>query len=81
MDDTTPAIFNEEQYTLSPENIQVAMDMVDALVAKDQEKIDELATKLVAPLSLLKIFGKDFVKETGLPTFHAELANDTDWLR
>ena len=81
MDDTTPALFDEKRYTLSPENIQVARDMVDALVAKDQHKIDELATKMVLPLSLLKAFGKDFVLRNGLPTVTAELANDTDWLK
>jgi len=81
MDDTTPAVFDEKHYTLSPENIQVARDMADALAAWDQEKIDELATKMVLPLSMLKALGKDFVKKTGLPTVTAELAHDTDWLK
>ena len=67
----------------------LARDMVDALDEitstcggfYDKEKIDELARKLILPLSRLKFCGKEFVLENGLPTITAEIANDTDWLK
>ncbi len=77
----TKTLPHERKYVLSPENLQVARDMVDALDADDKEKIDELARKLILPLSRLKFCGKEFVLENGLPTITAEIANDTDWLK
>ena len=72
---------DEDKYVLSPENVQVAFDMVDAMSAKDYEKMDELAKKLILPLSRLKFHGKEHVLKYGLPTITAEIANDTDWLK
>ena len=77
----TKTLPHERKYVLSPENLQVARDMVDALDADDKEKIDELARKLILPLSRLKFCGKEFVLENGLPTITAEIVNDTDWLK
>ena len=72
---------HERKYVLSPENVQVARDIVKAISAKDYEKMDELAKKMILPLSLLKGYGKERVLEYGLPTITAEIANDTDWLK
>ena len=72
---------HERKYVLSPENVQVAHDIADAIAAKDYDKMDELAKKLIIPLSLLKCYGKERVLEYGLPTITAEIANDTDWLK
>ena len=77
----TKALPHERKYVLSPENVQVARDMLDALEIDDDEKIDELARKLILPLSRLKFYGKEFVLENGLPTITAEIVNDTDWLK
>ena len=75
------ALPHERKYVLSPENVQVAHDIADAIAAKDYEKMDELAKKMILPLSLLKCYGKEFVLATGVPTITAEIANDTDWLK
>ena len=75
------ALPHERKYVLSPENVQVAHDIADAIAAKDYDKMDELAKKMILPLSLLKGYGKEFVLATGLPTITAEIANDTDWLK
>ena len=75
------ALPHERKYVLSPENVQVARDIVKAISAKDYEKMDELAKKMILPLSLLKGYGKERVLEYGLPTITAEIANDTDWLK
>ncbi len=72
---------DEDKYTLSPENMKVVDELMDALIANDMEKIDELATKLILPLRELKGYGKDKVRKYGLPTITAEIANDTDWLK
>ena len=72
---------HERKYVLSPENVQVAHDIADAIAAKDYEKMDELAKKMILPLSLLKGYGKERVLEYGLPTITAEIVNDTDWLK
>ena len=72
---------DEDKYVLAPENVQCAMDMVDALAANDMEKVNELAKKLILPLRTLKGNGKEFVLRKGLPTITAEIANDTDWLK
>ena len=72
---------HERKYVLSPENVQVAHDIADAIAAKDYEKMHELGKKLIIPLSLLKCYGKEFVLATGVPTITAEIANDTDWLK
>ena len=72
---------HERKYVLSPENVQVARDIVRAISAKDYDKMDELGKKLIIPLSLLKCYGKEFVLATGVPTITAEIANDTDWLK
>ena len=77
----TQTLPHEKKYVLSRENVKVAHQMADALGARDQEKIDELAKKLILPLSQLKAYGKEFVPENGLPTITAEIANDTDWLK
>ena len=77
----TKTLPHERKYVLSPENLQVARDMLDALEIDDKEKIDELARKLILPLSRLKFCGKEFVLENGLPTITAEIVNDTDWLK
>ncbi len=73
--------FDEQQYTLSADNMGVAEEMVEALESEDQQRIDELAAKMVLPLSLLKAIGKEKVAEYGFPTLTAELANDTEWLK
>ena len=54
---------HERKYVLSPENVQVAHDIADAIAAKDYEKMDELAKKMILPLSLLKGYGKERVLE------------------
>jgi hypothetical protein len=72
---------DEDKYTLSPENIQTRNELVDALVARDQDRIDELRRKFVLPLKALKGYGRDYVIRHGLPTITAEIANDTDWLK
>ena len=72
---------DEDKYVLSPENVQVAFDMARAYIADDEEKMDELAKKLILPLSRLKFHGKEHVLKYGLPTITAEIANDTDWLK
>ena len=77
----TTTLPHERKYVLSPENMQVARDIVRAISAKDYEKMDELAKKMILPLSLLKGYGKERVLEYGLPTITAEIANDTDWLK
>ena len=77
----TEVLPHEKKYVLSPENVQVARDIVKAISAKDYEKMDELAKKMILPLSLLKGYGKERVLEYGLPTITAEIANDTDWLK
>jgi hypothetical protein len=71
---------DEDKYVLSPENIQVNRDLADALVARDQDRIDELRRKFVLPLKALKGYGREYVIRHGLPTITAEIANDTDWL-
>ena len=77
----TTTLPHERKYVLSPENVQVAHDIADAIAAKDYEKMDELAKKMILPLSLLKGYGKERVLEYGLPTITAEIVNDTDWLK
>ena len=75
------ALPHERKYVLSPENVQVAHDIADAIAAKDYDKMHELAKKMILPLSLLKCYGKERVLEYGLPTITAEIVNDTDWLK
>ena len=72
---------HEKQYVLSPENVDIARQMADAIIAGDEEKQVELDKKLILPLSRLKSLGKDYVLENGLPTITAEIVNDTDWLK
>ena len=72
---------NEDDYVLSPENVQCARDMVDALAAKDMERARELSKKLILPLWRLKSYGKEHILKNGIPTITAEIANDTDWLK
>jgi hypothetical protein len=72
---------DEKKYILSPENLQVCRDLVDALVARDQDRIDELRRKLILPLRSLKGYGREYVIRNGLPTITAEIADDTDWLK
>ena len=72
---------HEEKYVLSPENMDIARELADALIARDDDKVAEMKRKLVLPLRRLKHLGKDYVLEHGLPTITAEIANDTDWLK
>jgi hypothetical protein len=72
---------HEKKYVHSPENIKVTNDLIDALYNKDYDKFDELRSKVIFPLSLLKAYGKDFVIRNGLPIITAEIVNDTDWLK
>ena len=77
----TKPLSEEDKYVLSPENVEVAREMARAYIADDEEKMDELAKKLILPLSRLKFHGKEHVLKYGLPTITAETANDTDWLK
>jgi hypothetical protein len=72
---------DEDKYVLSKENLQVARDLADALMADDDDLIYELRTKFILPLRSLKGYGKEYVIRHGLPTITAEIANDTDWLK
>ena len=71
----------EDDLVMSPENVQVAFDMIDALCADDDDEVDRLAKKMIVPANLLKVFGKEFVLRKGLPTITCELADDTKWLK
>ena len=74
----TVTLPHERKYILSRENVKIAHEIADALVANNQEKIDELAKKLILPLSKLKFHVKNLVLENGLPTITTEVANHTD---
>ena len=72
---------HEEKYCLSAENLEIANQMADAVIAKDHEKMAELDKKMILPLARLKSLGKEEVLRRGLPTITAEIVNDTDWLK
>ena len=72
---------HEEKYVLSPENVEIARQMADAVIANDEDKMAELDKKLVLPLRRLKAIGRDGVLRRGLPTITAEIVDDTDWLK
>ena len=71
----------EDKLVDSPENSKNRRAMIDAYLAGDKEECRRLMKKVVAPASLLKALGKDFVKLRGLPTITCEMIDDTEWLK